>query len=157
MLDKIAEKTNHLKPPAYIIGMVLGTNLIMLLINVLLQMLHLDQRIGGPDTARIGLFYSIFAGVLAGPVLESGVIALGVRLLRKAGIQNRSVLFLITWLLFSSLHTYSIAYMLLIAIPAAVIIFSYLYYWNPVLSPFWVMTLVHAGYNLVNLLINYFI
>lgn len=157
MLDKIAEKVNELKLPVYIAAMVFGTNFIMLLVSVLLQMLHLDQRIGGPDTAVLGFSFSVILGVLAGPLLESGVIVLGVKLLKKLGIRNRDVQFIATLILFSLLHSYSIAYMILIAIPSAVIIFSYLYYRSPYLPPFWVMTLVHGGYNLVNLLLHNFL
>lgn len=113
--------------------------------------------IGGPSMFNDSNKLFVFTmAVILGPMAESSIIILIIRILKnKLKIGSNIRILILTSIIFSVLHYYSIFYMIVIFIPAVVFIYSYMYYEYKKLTPFWVMTSVHSLYNCIIFVTNF--
>ncbi len=109
-------------------------------------------QIGGPQSLnKMNIFLAFLFAVILGPITESLIIIFIIKILKLKVKKKKSIL-LGTSIIFSSLHTYSIFYMLAVFIPATIFVYSYMYYECKKKSPFCVMTCIHGIYNLLSLI-----
>jgi hypothetical protein len=133
---------------ANLIAYVLGTPLILLLINLD------EESIGGPELEKYGLWGAFLAVVVVAPLLET---LLGqswpIRLLQRWYPRDRFWLPLVaSTLLFSAMHiTYSVWYAVVILPIGTVLSYTYLLYQERKGSSYWVTAGVHAVRNLIAL------
>ncbi|MPQ44435.1 type II CAAX prenyl endopeptidase Rce1 family protein [Clostridium tarantellae] len=105
-----------------------------------------DQSIG---------FMMIYGCIIA-PALESLFIIFIIWILRKIfRVKKKIYLLIITSIIFTSLHNYSLYYMFCIFPVCTIIIYSYLFYKPKNLSSFKIMFYVHVLINIFALALNY--
>lgn len=91
--------------------------------------------------------------IIIGPVIESIYIIIITKII---GIftKNKFIITLITAVIFACNHTYSLIYIFTVFIPSLIFVYAYMIYDNKdkKLSSFWIMTIIHMIYNLIQTL-----
>lgn len=102
---------------------------------------------------ELPLAINLFIAIFLVPIIESGIILVIINLINKF-IKNKVHLLLISAILFSCLHYYSLIYILAVFIPSLIFIYSYLIYKskNVYLKAIAMMTIIHSLYNFYNIL-----
>ncbi|MEG2787003.1 MAG: CPBP family glutamic-type intramembrane protease [Romboutsia sp.] len=88
--------------------------------------------------------------IIIGPIIESIFIII---ITRIVGIftKNKFTITIITAVIFACNHTYSLIYIFTVFIPGLTFVYAYMIYDNKdkKLSSFWIMTIIHMIYNLM--------
>lgn len=91
--------------------------------------------------------------IIIGPVIVSIYIIIITKII---GIftKNKFIITLITAVIFACNHTYSLIYIFTVFIPSLIFVYAYMIYDNKdkKLSSFWIMTIIHMIYNLIQTL-----
>lgn len=113
-------------------------------------------KVGGPiqQTSGISKTFIFVGAVILAPIIESLFLILVIRILKsKFKIRKQSYVLIITAIIFSCMHYYSLFYIIVVFIPGLIFVYSYMYYQPKRFSSFWVMTSVHSLYNLVSMVL----
>ncbi|OOO61267.1 hypothetical protein BS637_13270 [Clostridium tepidum] len=149
------EKINKLNDIKYIILMSILARSIP---YIFLPLINLYEKhigkVGRSDILNINnKILLLLLVVVIGPIFESYMITFIIKILQtKFKFKNKLNILLITAIIFSSIHYYSMLYMILIFIPGLIFVYSYMYYKPKYFSSFFIMTSVHATFNLMALL-----
>ncbi|MEG2993742.1 MAG: CPBP family glutamic-type intramembrane protease [Bacilli bacterium] len=91
--------------------------------------------------------------IIIGPIIESIFIII---ITKIVGIftKNKFTITIITAVIFACNHTYSLIYIFTVFIPGLTFVYAYMIYDNKdkKLSSFWIMTIIHMIYNLIQAL-----
>lgn len=147
------EKVNKLDDIKYIILMgILARSIPFLFLPLMNLYEKYIGKIGRCSVLDIDnkILLLLLEGII-GPIFESYIIILIIKILQRR-FKNKLNVLLITSIIFSFMHYYSILYMIIIFIPGLIFIYSYMYYKPKHFSSFFIMTSVHAIFNLIALL-----
>ena len=151
---KLKDKINNLSDFKFILLSVILCMLLHCIFSLFYSILNIsDSSIGGPVLDSV---YMIISAILIGPLIETGILILIVKVLRKF-IKYDILNWVIVSLIFTLLHNYSIYYMTMIIPGSFIFNYAYIFYKNKKLSIYWIMAIIHILCNSIAILINYII
>ena len=154
---KLKDKINNLSDFKFILLSVILCMLLHCIFSLFYSILNIsDSSIGGPLLDSLDSVYIIISAILIGPLIETGMLIIIVKVLRKF-IKYDILNWVIVSLIFTFLHNYSIYYMTFILPGSFIFNYAYIFYKNKKLSIYWIMAIIHILCNSISILINYII
>ena len=151
---KLKDKINNLSDFKFILLSVILCMLSHCIFILFYSILNIsNSSIGGPVIDSV---YMIISAILIGPLIETGILILIVKVLRKF-IKYDLLNWVIVSLIFTFLHNYSIYYMIVILPISFIFNYAYIFYKNKKLSIYWIMAIIHILCNSISILLNYII
>lgn len=157
MIKNIKSIENKLTDNQYIILAVIASILSGALIQVMVFKAFPNINIGLGINSLLyeSIVFKIIFMCIVGPVIESGLIIFIIFILKLIHIKRKVSLLIITTIIFSLTHSYSLLYIITILPSCFILIYSYLFYESKKISNFKIMLYIHVLNNTLALILNY--
>ncbi|MEG1132460.1 MAG: CPBP family glutamic-type intramembrane protease [Romboutsia sp.] len=157
MMKNIKSIENKLTDNQYIIFAVIASILSGALIQIIVFKVfpNINIDLGINSLLDESIAFKVVFMCIVGPVIESGLIIFIIFILKLIHIKRRVYLLIITTIIFSLTHSYSLLYIITMLPSCFILIYSYLFYESKNLSNFKIMLYIHILNNTLALILNY--
>ncbi|MEG0844329.1 MAG: CPBP family glutamic-type intramembrane protease [Terrisporobacter sp.] len=156
-MKNIKSIENKLTDNQYIIFAVIASILSGALIQIIVFKVfpNINIDLGINSLLDESIAFKVVFMCIVGPVIESGLIIFIIFILKLIHIKRRVYLLIITTIIFSLTHSYSLLYIITMLPSCFILIYSYLFYESKNLSNFKIMLYIHILNNTLALILNY--